>query len=133
MKHWQILSLLLLSTRWLPASAQVDSVAVPTPHIYTVVEKHPEFPGGMYKLDKYFRQNLHYPKGVRKAGVEGKVFVNFVVTDVGVIEDVNIIKSLGPEFDAEAIRVMKDMPRWTPGQQGGKPVYCRYNLPIRFY
>ncbi len=132
MKNWQLLSLLVSSVLWLPASAQVDS-ASRSKFIFTVVEQQPEFTGGMYKLDEYFRQNLRHPKGVRKARGKGKVFVNFIVTDAGVIEDVKVLKSLGPEFDAEAIRVMMAIPRWIPGKQSGRPVYVRYNLPIRFY
>lgn len=132
MKNWQLLYFLLMGISGLSAQAQTDSVAALKPVIYSVVEQHPEFPGGMYKLDKYFRQNLRHPKDAQKAGADNKVFVNFVVTDTGVIEDVRVIKSLGPEFDAEAIRVMTAMPHWIPGKQGGKPVYCRFNLPISF-
>lgn len=132
MKNWQVFHLLLLSVLWLPASAQVDSASVPKPIVYTVVEQHPEFPGGMYILEKYFRQNLRYPTVAREDKREGRVFVTFVVTDTGVIQDVKALNSLGPEFDAEAVRVVKDMPPWTPGKQGGKPVYVHYNLPVRF-
>ena len=86
----------------------------------------------MARLEKYFRQNLRRPKVSREERRTGNVFVTFVVTDTGVIENVKALNSLGPEYDAEAVRVVKDMPPWTPGKQNGKPVYCRYNLPIRF-
>ena len=130
MKNCQLLGLLLLSALWLPASAQVDS-AVNRP-IFTVVEQQPEFSGGMAKLEKYMRQNLRYPKVARGERRTGNVFVTFVVTDTGVIENVKALNSLGPEYDAEAVRIVKDMPPWTPGKQNGKPVYVRYNLPVRF-
>ena len=132
MKNWQLVSVLLLSACWLPASAQVDSAATPKPIIYTVVEQPPKFTGGMNKLSNYLRKNLHYPQVAREQRRDGKVFVNFLVTDTGAIEDVKALNSLGPEFDAEAVRVVKDMPPWIPGKQDGKSVYCRYNLPINF-
>lgn len=132
------ISVLLLSALWIPATAQTDSVSqtasasASKPTIYTVVEKHPEFPGGMARLNGYLRSHLRYPNVAREDRRDGKVFVSFVVSDTGVIQDVKAQTSLGPAFDAEAVRVVADMPPWTPGKQGGKPVNCRYNLPINF-
>ena len=128
----QLVGVLLLSALWIPATAQVDSALAPKPTIYTVVERQPEFAGGMARLDRYLRANLRYPKVAREDRRDGKVFVSFVVMDTGIIEDVKALTSLGPAFDAEAVRVVTDMPPWIPGKQGGKPVNCRYNLPINF-
>jgi len=132
MKNWQLLSLLVSSVLWLPASAQVDSASRPKPEIFTVVEQHPEFPGGMNKLGNYLRKNLRYPEAARKAGIEGRGFVNFIVTDQGVIENVNVLKGLGFGTDEEAVRLISSMPNWRPGKQGGKAQNVRYNLVVNF-
>jgi TonB family protein len=129
MKTVFLITLILLSASG--AKAQSDSVSAPR-IVFTVVEQPPEFPGGMAKLGKYLRQNLRYPEAARKAGVEGKTFVRFMVTDTGDIRDVKLLKSLNSELDAEAIRVISEMPRWNPGRQGGKPVNVYYNLPVSF-
>ncbi|CAN5368489.1 M56 family metallopeptidase [soil metagenome] len=100
--------------------------------VFTVVENQPEFPGGMKKIGEYIAQNLHYPEAAQKAKVEGKVFVRFVVTKEGDITDVQILKGIGYGADAEAVRVVKNMPRWEPAKQGGQAVNVQYNLPINF-
>ncbi len=100
--------------------------------IFTVVEKSPEYPGGIQELFKYLGENIKYPEAASKANVQGKVFVNFVITSEGEIKDVQILKGLGFGADAEAVRVVSKMPRWKPGSQDGKPVNVRYNLPIAF-
>ncbi len=86
----------------------------------------------MSKLGEYIGKNLHYPETARKAGQEGKVFVTFIVSEQGRIEKAEILKGLGSELDAEAIRLIENMPAWIPAKQGGQVVACRYNLPIHF-
>ncbi len=100
--------------------------------IFTVVENQPEFPGGRDELFKYLGENIKYPEAAAKANVTGRVFVNFVVTTEGEIKDITILKGIGFGADAEAVRVVKNMPRWKPGIQSGKAVNVRYNLPIAF-
>lgn len=100
--------------------------------IFSIVEVMPEFPGGMSKLSEYLAQNIVYPVEARKAGIQGKVFVNFVVEPNGSVSNVKVMRSLGYGCDEEAIRVVKAMPRWTPGTQRGKAVRVSYNLPINF-
>jgi TonB family protein len=100
--------------------------------IFTVVEKSPEFPGGMQELFKYLGENIKYPEAAAKANVSGKVFLNFVITSEGEIKEIKILKGLGFGADEESIRVVSKMPRWKPGSQDGKPVNVRYNLPIAF-
>ena len=124
--------LLLLTVVWLPAVAQNNSAPASAATIYTVVEQQPKFTGGTSQLSSYLRKNIRYPQVDHKERRRGRVFVNFVVTDTGAIEDVKTLNSLGPAYDEEAIRLVKEMPQWIPGRQGGKPVYCRYNLPINF-
>lgn len=100
--------------------------------IFTVVENQPEFPGGIEKLGAYLEKNLHYPAAAERANVQGRVFLNFIVTKDGDIADVKILKGIGFGADEEAVRVMKTMPRWKPGSQNGQPVNVRYNVPINF-
>ncbi|QJD78433.1 energy transducer TonB [Spirosoma rhododendri] len=100
--------------------------------IFTVVEQQPEFPGGMKELGSYMQNNLKYPAAAEKANVQGRVFVNFIVTKTGEITDVRVLKDVGFGTGEEAVRVVGKMPRWEPGRQGTEPVNVRYNLPINF-
>ena len=101
--------------------------------IHQVVEVQPEFPGGMKEMMKFIQNSLKYPEAAKAAGVEGKAFVQFVVKADGSISDVEIMRSSGNEsLDAEALRVVKAMPKWSPGTQGGKPVNVQYTLPVQF-
>ncbi|QKZ11200.1 TonB family protein [Spirosoma sp. KUDC1026] len=100
--------------------------------VYTVVEKQPEFPGGMKALGNYMEKNLKYPMPAQRANVSGRVFLSFIVTTDGEIKNVEVLKGLGFGTDEEALRVVAAMPRWTPGSQDGVPVNVKYNLPINF-
>lgn len=95
-----------------------------------VVEQMPSFPGGISALMKFLEKNIHYPDN--KASVSGRVIVRFQINEDGSIDKVRIAKSLFPEFDEEAIRVVKAMPRWIPGKLMGERVKVSYTLPITF-
>lgn len=98
--------------------------------IFDVVEEQPEFPGGIDKLYKFISVNFKYPESCRAANVQGKIYVQFIVNKKGKIENVHVIRGIHKDLDAEAIRVVKKMPKWKPGKQRGKKVKVRYNLPI---
>ena len=100
--------------------------------IFMIVERQPSFPGGEAKLKKFLSDNLKYPVSCAEAGISGRVVCQFTVNKDGKIVDIKVLKSVHPDLDAEAIRVIKKMPAWTPGQQGGKNVRVRFNLPIKF-
>ncbi len=100
--------------------------------IFTVVEQQPEFKGGMAALGSYIQNNLKYPASAKKANIQGRVFLSFIVSKTGEVSDVKILKGLGFGIDEEAIRVVQNMPRWEPGSQNGKPVNVRFNIPINF-
>ena len=100
--------------------------------IFTVVENEPEFPGGMEALYKYLAQNIKYPQLARENGITGKVYVTFVVEKDGSIANPKILRDIGGGCGAEAIRVVKSMPKWTPGKQRGKAVRVQFNLPVNF-
>ncbi len=101
-------------------------------NVYQVVEEQPEFPGGMSKLYVYLQKNVKYPPAARESGIQGRVYVNFVIEKDGAVSRVRVIRGIGGGCDEEAVRVVKNMPRWKPGVQRGKPVRVSFNLPIKF-
>lgn len=101
--------------------------------IYEVVENMPRFPnGGMSALMQYLNENIRYPEAAIKAGVQGRVTLQFIVDKDGSIDDVKTLRGVDPYLDAEAIRVIKMMPRWEPGTHKGKPVKVKYTVPVMF-
>ena len=100
--------------------------------IFTVVEDQPEFPGGEEARQRFLEQNLRYPTMAREAGIQGTVFVTFVVETDGSVTDVRVLRGIGGGCDEEAVRVVEMMPRWEPGRQRGQPVRVQFNMPIRF-
>lgn len=122
--------------------AQNDAVIdVAVPHMeeahdpnepLTIAEVMPEFPGGKDALFAYIGKNLKYPQQAVEEGIEGVVFVTFVVEVDGRITGVTVLRGLGGVLDKEAVRVVSGMPNWMPGKQNGKAVRVKYNLPIRF-
>lgn len=100
--------------------------------VYDVVEQMPSFPGGISGLRTYLNQNIRYPAEAQENCVQGRVVVSFVVGKDGHISDVTVLRSVDPSLDKEAVRVIRNMPRWTPGKQGGEPVRVRYNVPVSF-
>jgi periplasmic protein TonB len=100
--------------------------------IFTVVEQQPEYAGGLEAMYKFINKSMRYPASARRMGVEGTVFVSFVVDKEGKISQVQTIKGISPDCDKEAIRVIQLMPSWKPGKQNGKPVSVRFVLPLKF-
>ena len=100
--------------------------------IFTVVENDPEFPGGMEALYKFLRDNIKYPQLARDNNITGRVYVTFVVERDGSIANPRVLKDIGGGCGAEAVRVVKSMPKWTPGKQRGKAVRVQFNLPVSF-
>jgi len=111
---------------------EVVEEAVEEPEIFTIVEEMPSFPGGEAELFKYLGSNIKYPAMARDAGIQGIVYVTFVVKEDGKISDVRVLRGVGGGCDEEAVRVVAKMPSWKPGKQRGKSVRVQYNLPIRF-
>lgn len=100
--------------------------------IFFIVEDMPEFPGGELGLKKFIANNVNYPTIARENDIQGKVFVRFAVTATGKVDKVQIVRGVDPLLDKEAIRVVKSLPKWKPGQQRGKPVSVWYTVPINF-
>jgi periplasmic protein TonB len=100
--------------------------------VFTIVEQMPEYPGGTEAMMKFIGKNVRYPGQARRMGVEGRVFISFVVDAEGKISDVQAIKGIFPDCDKEAVRVIQMMPSWKPGKQRGRPVKVRFVLPVIF-
>lgn len=100
--------------------------------IVFIAEEMPEFPGGEKALLKYLVSHVRYPVVAQENGIQGKVYVSFVIDELGMIGNIEIIRGVDVSIDNEAIRVIASMPRWNPGKQGGNPVKVRYNVPILF-
>ena len=117
-----------------------EDIAAPEPpkhvveetKIFTVVEQMPMYPGGDGALMGYLRDNIHYPTVAAENGVQGRVVVGFVVERDGSITDVKILRGVDPSLDREAMRVVKNMPKWTPGKQNGSAVRVKYQVPVSF-
>ena len=115
-----------------------EEIAQPEPpkeeenKVFDVVEEQPSFPGGQGALMQWLRDNIKYPVIAAENGIEGRVIVQFVVSKTGSISDVRVARGVDPSLDKEAVRVVSNMPKWTPGKQNGTTVNVRYTLPVTF-
>ena len=100
--------------------------------VFDVVEVMPQYPGGQIAMMKYIMENIKYPEQAMKEGIQGRVTVRFIVEKDGSISDVKPVLSVHPLLNKEAVRVVKSMPKWSPGKHNGKPVRVRFNLPVMF-
>lgn len=100
--------------------------------VYQFVEQMPEFPGGMKKMQEYLASNISYPRMARQSKIEGRVFIQFVVSKDGSLRDYKVLRGIGGGCEQEAIRVLKRMPKWKPGRQNGKLVPVMFTLPVMF-
>ncbi|MFC2087392.1 energy transducer TonB [Bacteroidota bacterium] len=101
--------------------------------IFFIVEDMPTFMGGdQNKFREYIQKNLKYPTIAAENGIQGRVFVNFIVNEKGEVTNVTVVRGVDPALDEEAVRVVKSSPEWTPGRQRGKPVRVQFTFPIVF-
>ena len=100
--------------------------------MYEIVEQMPEFPGGLTALMNYLRANIHYPAAAQSAGIEGRVIVSFIVEPNGSVSNVEIVRGVDSNLDQEALRVVRQMPKWKAGKQDGSTVRVKFHLPIKF-
>jgi TonB family protein len=100
--------------------------------VFMVVEQMPEYPGGEKALYQFLSDSIHYPDSAKLAGIQGKVYVSFIVNRDGSVTNARVLRGIGGGCDEEALRVIKLMPNWKPGQQRGKPVEVQYSLPVKF-
>jgi periplasmic protein TonB len=116
-------------TEELPPEEPVDPDAG---KVFLVVEEMPSFPGGDAGLYKYLGENIKYPPVARENGIQGRVYVTFVVNEQGKISDPKVMRGIGGGCDEEALRVVRNMPDWKVGKQNGRPVKVQYTLPVVF-
>ena len=100
--------------------------------IFTVVEEEPSFPGGVDKMYEYLYANIKYPQVAKENNITGRVYLTFVVEKDGSIANPKILRDIGGGCGNEALRVIKSMPKWSPGKQRGKAVRVQFNLPVVF-
>lgn len=127
-----ILMSVMIACCFLTANAQKTVVSQNNQKVYEHPEVMPEYPGGMSAMVEFLSKNVKYPKDAAKQKVEGRVLVWFVVETDGSLTDVKVAKKVFPSLDAEAVRMVKTMPKWTPGKHNDQPVRVRFALPIVF-
>ena len=110
----------------------IEEKSIQNEEVFTVVEKMPEYPGGDDARIKFMVENIKYPEQAKKNGIQGVVFVSYVVEKDGKISNIKTIRGIGGGCDEEAERVISLMPNWKPGIQRGQPVRVQFNLPVRF-
>ena len=98
--------------------------------VFDIVEQMPSFPGGPAQLMKWLAEHVQYPTVAQENSVQGRVIIAFVVERDGSITDVNVVRSVDPSLDKEAVRVVSNMPKWIPGKQDGAPVRVKYNMSL---
>ncbi|MFA6402331.1 MAG: TonB family protein [Salinivirgaceae bacterium] len=109
-----------------------EEAEVEEAQVFFIVENMPEFPGGDLELRKYINQNVSYPEIAKENGIQGRVFIQFVVNQKGEVEQVKVVRGVDPSLDKEAIRVIQSLPKWKAGSQRGKPVKVSFTVPINF-
>jgi protein TonB len=102
------------------------------PYEYYALEVKPQYPGGDKAMYEFLGKNMKYPERAKEVNISGKVYISFVIDEFGSISQVSVLRGIGGGCDEEAARVIKKMPRWSPGKQGGHPVKVRYQIPIEF-
>lgn len=117
---------------YIPIERPPQEETIIEPEIFLIVEEQPEFPGGDAARLRYFASETKYPQAARDNGVQGIVYVSFVVEPDGSVSNVAILRGIGGGCDEEAVRVVSQMPAWKPGKQRNRPVRVSFTLPVRF-
>jgi len=123
-----LLTMLLMTLCFTTAEAKTQGKG----KVYDIVDVMPSFPGGMQEMMNFLLTNVQYPKEAEKKGIEGRCTVRFIVEKNGSISNVKVVRSVHPLLDAEAVRVVNSMPKWTPGKRDRKPVRVKFNIPVQF-
>ncbi len=112
--------------------ARMESIPADS-FVCTIIETNPEFPGGSEACMKFIADSLRYPPEALEKGIEGRAYVRFIVDSIGYIKDPEVVRSVSPLLNEEALRLVRSMPQpWTPGTRLGKPVTVRFSLPVMF-
>lgn len=111
---------------------EIDNEKISQPDVFDEVDEMPQFPGGMAGLMQYLSTNVRYPEDAKESGAQGRVIVSFIVEKDGSISNARVTKPTYSSLDDEALRVVSNMPKWTPGKQNGEAVRVRYSIPVSF-
>ncbi|TSD63884.1 TonB family protein [Inquilinus sp. KBS0705] len=114
------------------ATANKDTVPVVKSKVYTAVQNLPSFPGGQSAFSEYLSKAVKYPKAARENNIQGRVIATFIVEKNGSLSNISIVRSVSPDIDKEALRILAASPKWIPGKQNGSPVRTQYSVPINF-
>lgn len=115
-----------------PEAKEAPANSTAKEEVFMVAEQMPEYPGGMKEMLKFLQENVKYPENAMKNNVQGRVIVQFVVEKDGTPTEFKVLRSVDPDLDAEALRVMKAMPKWKPGMQKGQVVRVKFTVPVSF-
>lgn len=115
-----------------PEAKETPADSTVKEEVFMVAEQMPEYPGGMKEMLKFLQENVKYPENAMKNNVQGRVIVQFVVEKDGTPTEFKVLRSVDPDLDAEALRVMKAMPKWKPGMQKGQVVRVKFTVPVSF-
>lgn len=127
-----ILMSMMAAVCLMTASAQKTVVSQSNQNVYDVVEQMPEYPGGMEAMIEFLSTNVKYPEDAIKQNIGGRVMVMFVIEPDGSVTNVRVAKKVFPSLDAEAVRVVKTMPKWKPGKEKGRAVRVNFTIPVIF-
>lgn len=131
--HTKLVSLFIALFLCLPLFAQKESIPrIDSEGVYLIPDEMPKFPGGMQAMMKYLATNVKYPVEAQKKGVSGRVIIQFVVMEDGTPGQGKVVRGVDPLLDEEALRVVKTMPKWSPGMADGKAVKVRFTIPVMF-
>ena len=128
----QLLLIMILAVVSFTTAGAQNKAEANSGKVYETSEVMPEYPGGVPKLMEFLSANVRYPVEAQRSKIEGRSVIGFVVEGDGSISNVSVTKGSYPLLDDEAIRVVKEMPKWKPGMIKGKPVRVKFNLPIYF-
>jgi len=100
--------------------------------VFVIVEDMPAFPGGEDARRRFLAENINYPSQARIEGIQGTIYISFIIDTTGIVTSVKVLRGIGGGCDEEAVRVVKLMPKWNPGKQKGKAVRVQFNMPMQF-
>lgn len=114
-----------------PPPSTVSQKEVKQGVVYDIVSVSPEYPGGPAEMSKFIQENFEYPENARELGEQGTVWIEFIVMADGTLDSIKVVKSVSESLDAECVKVISKMPKWSPGEHNGNAVNVRYTIPIK--
>ncbi len=117
---------------FISVDAQTEQVDTTNQETFVIVETHPEYPGGNQARLSFLAKKIHYPLDAIESGIQGTVYIQFIVEKDGSVTNAKVIRGVSPSIDKAALKAVKQMPKWKPGTQDGKAVRAQFNMPVKF-